>query len=343
MKNRLSYFITRSSMFGIGFFLLFKYAGKDAWLSVILGSLLGIGIIYVYSFIKKYLKDETLKDKLKNSFLGKIFLFIFILFYLYIMLIILILLPMFVNSFYLLYTPKILVVLPFLLIAIYISKKGQNTLTSLSNLLFIFSILIIFTYFLLLIKYIDINKIMPIYTESTKNIFLSSLIYASITTIPNIIAINYQNNTFKDDLKNYLFGTGTTLLIILFIILTLGEPLIKIYSFPEYDVFKQIKILDFIENVENLSTFVWYFDLFITLSTTTTNLKEILPKKYNKVYFYLLILITLYIATFIVGENYRIISVMFKSYAYVLDIFFLIFVLLLLYLKYTSKNKKNTN
>ena len=100
MKNRLSYFITRSSMFGIGFFLLFKNVGKDAWICILLGSILGVGIIYLYHLIKKYLQKESLKEKLKNTFIGKILLFLLILFYLYIIVIILILLPMFVNSFY---------------------------------------------------------------------------------------------------------------------------------------------------------------------------------------------------------------------------------------------------
>ena len=46
MKNKLTYFIARSSMFGIGFFLIFQNAGKDAWISILLGTLLGIIILY---------------------------------------------------------------------------------------------------------------------------------------------------------------------------------------------------------------------------------------------------------------------------------------------------------
>ncbi len=345
MKNRLSYFITRSSMFGIGFFLLFKNIGKDAWIGVLLGSILGIGIIYLYHLIKKYLAKESLKDRLNKTFMGKIFLLLLIVFYLYIMMIILILLPMFVNSFYLLYTPKILVVIPFMLLAIYIANKGKNTLSNLSSLLFIFSILIIAIYFLLLIKYYDFNNLIPIFTVKTNSLLLSTIIYASITTIPNILTINYEGNNFKDDLKNYIYANISILFITLSIILALGEPLLKIYSFPEYDVLKQIKILDFIENVENLSTFVWYFDLFITLATVTSNLKETLPRKYNKIYFYLLILLIVIISNFVIGENYRIISITFKSYAFILDIFLVIFIALLIYLKITNKKKsqiKNT-
>lgn len=258
------------------------------------------------------------------------------------MLIILILLPMFVNSFYLLYTPKILVVIPFMLLAIYIANKGKNTISNLSSLVFIFSIIIVALYFLLLIKYYDFNNLIPILTVKTNNLILATIIYASITTIPNILTINYPENNFKDDLKNYIYATITILFITLGIILALGEPLLNIYSFPEYDVLKQIKLLDFIENVENLSTFVWYFDLFVTLAVVTSNLKETLPTKYNKIYFYLLILIIVIVANFIIGENYRIISIAFKSYAFILDVFLLLFIGLLIYLKLTHKKHKKT-
>ena len=52
MKNKLSYFISRASMFGIGFFLIFKNAGKDSWISIILGTILGIITIYIYKNIR---------------------------------------------------------------------------------------------------------------------------------------------------------------------------------------------------------------------------------------------------------------------------------------------------
>ena len=54
MKDKLSYFASRFSMFGIGFFLLFKLTGKDAWIAVILGTFIGVIILYIYKFIIKY-------------------------------------------------------------------------------------------------------------------------------------------------------------------------------------------------------------------------------------------------------------------------------------------------
>lgn len=338
MKNKLTYFISSSSMFGIGFFLLFKNAGKDAWISLLLGTLLGIMIIYLYSKIKMYLKNNNLKETLKNTFIGKIYLGIFFVFYLYLITIILILLPMFVNSFYLLYTPKIVVIIPFLLLAIYITYKEKRVLETLSNLLFTISIVVIIIYIVALFKYIDFNNLKPIFSESTWGIMKASLIYASITTIPNIITINFNNNDFKYELKVYLISSFMLFLILLSTIICLGEPLIKIYSFPEYAVLKQIKILDFIENIENLSTFIWYFDMFITLSVLTTNVKEILPQKRNFIYYLLAIFLTIILSIFIIGSNYRYIITVFYTYPFILFGFLFLFILLLLYLKKRRKD-----
>ncbi len=341
MKNKLTYFITRSSMFGIGFFLLFKNTGKDAWISVILGTFLGICVIFIYKYIKEFFKDKALKTILEKTKLGKLYLFLFLIFYIYLMLIILVLLPMFVNNFYLLYTPKIIVVIPFVLLAIYMASKEKMVIESLSNLLFVASICIIIIYGLFLTKYIDFKNLLPIYSTKSFNIIKSSLIYASITSIPQIITINYTYTNFKDDLKNYLVATVTSFVIVLLAILTLGEPLIKIYSFPEYALLKQIKILNFIENIENLSTFIWYFDMYMTLSCLTMNVKDILPKKYNKLYFYGVMLLVFILATIIVGQNYRIIITLFYYHPLTLFIFFLLFVTLLIYLKKFKKLKNN--
>ena len=73
MKNKLTYFVARDSMFGIGFFLIFQNSGKEAWISAILGTILGVIILYLYSLIKKNLNNRTLYDTLKTSKLGKFY------------------------------------------------------------------------------------------------------------------------------------------------------------------------------------------------------------------------------------------------------------------------------
>jgi len=338
MKNKLTYFVARDSMFGIGFFLIFQNSGKEAWISAILGTILGVIILYLYSSIKKNLNNRTLYDTLKTSKLGKFYNLILIIFYLYLMTIVLILLPLFVNSFYLLTTPKLAINLPFIILAIYITFKGKNTIENLSNLLCVFSIVIIIFFAIALTGYCDFSNLSPILSNGTFNIIKCSLIYAAITGIPQIITIDYSND-FKSNLKDYLLSSLTLFLIIFFTIITLGEPLLKIYSFPEYTVLRQIKILDFIENIENISAFIWYFDLFIMLSCLTNNLKNSLPKKYNLIYFYVLITFIVILTSFGIDQNYIYVLEIVYHHSLILFIFFIIFMTLLLYLKF--KNKKN--
>lgn len=339
MKNKLTYFVTRSSMFGIGFFLTFQNAGKDSWISIILGTLLGVMVLYIYNLIKKNLNNNLLENSLGNTIIGIIYKIIFIIFYLLLIIIILMLLPLFVNSFYLTTTPKLIVNIPFLLLAIYISFKGKHTLENLSSFLWIFSLIIILFFAISLTSYIDFQNLIPIFTNGTFNILKCSIYYAAITSIPQIITINYSND-FKDNLMDYLLSSLTIFLIVFFTIIAMGEPLLKIYSFPEYTVLRQIKILNFIENIENISAFIWYFDLFITLSILTSNLKNSLPKKFNLIYYYFFLLSSLLISSLFIGGNYIYILKIVYIYPYILIAFFIIFLLLLFYLK--VKNKKNT-
>ncbi len=339
MKNKITYFLTRFSMFGVGSFILFHTSGKDAWISVILGTILGIIMLYVYYLIKKNLHNKTLANTLKETKIGKIYLFILIVFYLYLITMILTILTTFVNSFYLFKTPKIFINLPFIFLAIYILTKGKNTLENLSHLFFYLSITIIFIFALFLTKNIDTSYLMPIMSTKYTNILLTSLIFASMISVPQIITIDYDCD-FKHELKDYLEGCFSIFIITFFTTLCLGEPLLNIYSFPEYSVLKQIKVLKFIENVENISAFIWYFDLFIPLGAILFNLKNSLTIKYQPLKFYLLILIAFSISTFVLSENYRFKLMAFYSYPYILMLFALIFITLLIYLKINNKKTK---
>ena len=332
MNNKLAYFVSKSSMFAIGYFLLFKDNGKNAWISIVLGSLLGIGVIFIYYLIKKKLKTNELVVKLKKSFLGKVYIVIFIFFYILLIIINLLVLTMFVNSFYLLNTPKLFVIIPFVLLSFYLVYKQEYVLSSLANLLFFASIAIIITFSLLLIPYCDTSQLLPLFNYNITNILKGSIIYASLTSIPQILIIDYYQK-FKDVFKNYLVACFFNLIIALGTILALGNTLLKIYSFPEYDVLKQIKILDFIENIENISAFGWYCELFIMLTIIINNLKKSLPKKGNKIWLSLLLVIIVYVASYIIGGNYIVTLKLFYLYPYILIGFLIIFLTLLLYLK----------
>ena len=65
----LSYFLTRSLFFGLGITKIFHLSYNDAWLSGLVGTLLGLIVISFLYFIRKK------KLNIENSFFLKILLF----------------------------------------------------------------------------------------------------------------------------------------------------------------------------------------------------------------------------------------------------------------------------
>ena len=332
MNNKLAYFLSKSSMFGLGYFLLCNLNDKNTYLSIILGTILGLFIIYIYSKISNY-SNYNIHKYLNNTFIGKIFNIILLLFYIYILLITILTITTFINSFYLIKTPRIIIILSILLLSIYLSFKDNKTLINLSNLFFCFSIFIVILFTILLIPYSNINELLPIFNYNNINILKGSIIYALISTVPLIIINNYNTN-IKITLKNYLVASIINLTIVIGTTLSLGN-LLNVYRFPEYAVLKQIRILDFIENIENISAFGWYAESFIVISLTIFNIKDTLSFKYNKLY--LVILLLSLIPMLILSNNYDLLLKVFYIHPYILLIFFIIFLLLLIYLKLKKK------
>ena len=332
MNNKLAYFLSKSSMFGLGYFLLCNLNDKNTYLSIILGTILGLFIIYIYSKISNY-SNYNIHKYLNNTFIGKIFNIILLLFYIYILLITILTITTFINSFYLIKTPRIIIILSILLLSIYLSFKDNKTLINLSNIFFCFSIFIVILFTILLIPYSNINELLPILNYNNINIIKGSIIYALISTVPLIIINNYNTN-IKITLKNYLVASIINLTIVIGTTLSLGN-LLNVYRFPEYAVLKQIRILDFIENIENISAFGWYAESFIVISLTVLNIKDTLSFKYNKLY--LVILLLSLIPMLILSNNYDLLLKVFYIHPYILLIFFIIFLLLLIYLKLKKK------
>lgn len=336
MKNKLNYFIARFNCFGIGFYYLTKLAKQDAWITLILGTLIGIIILYFYGLIKKKLNNQSLKEFLLNKKLGFIYITLFIIFNIYLILILLTLLSLFTSAFYLVNTPQIIINLGFIILAILLTFKGKYVLENISNLLYVFSLIFIFTFLILLLKYLDFNNLTPILVIKPTNIIKASLIYASLTAIPQFITVDYNIDT-KKLIKSYLVSSLTLFIILTAIILGLGN-LGEIYSFPEYIVLKQIKLFNFIENVENVSCFVWYMDIFITLSTISINIFEYLPKKYNKLTLIISVIITTLFTNYYICNNYENIIILFLSSPLILSIFLILFLTLLFYKKDIKKS-----
>lgn len=261
--NKLEYnsalFLSSSSLFlGIGISNIINTIGSDSWISIILGTILGLILNYIYT---------KLPEK-ENKFI--VYFYSFILLSLDILLI-----TKLISSIYLNKTPDLLVLLPLILLEYYIANKGINTIFKTSLIIAFIYILIYLTPFLALAPKINIDEFKPILTSNFIDIIKCSFEYAFISTAPFIMFSKFKENY---NYKTYLFSSLLILIMFVVIIGNLGTNLAKLYRYPEYMVFKEISLLGFIENIQNILSYLWLFSSFIFSSVATYNIKRVSNK-----------------------------------------------------------------
>ena len=302
-KLSLVYFITGSFFLATGYSLIFNTCSYDSWISMIIGSLIGLFIIFIFN---KYGFNKV-KNYILNRKINKISKMIFSLFFIFIIFINIIILRVFTTSFYLTKTPGLFIVIPYILLCIYNSKKGIKSIAKEAQILMPISFIIITLNMLGVCKDGNIDFFLPILSTPINKIIVGSIYYAFLTSIPQLLLFDIKINT-KEHIKNYMFITSLLIFIGSVIIFVLGPSLIKIYRFPEYMVLKQLKLFNFVEKIENLVGMIWFFDLFITSSISVYNLDKTINN--NKLFMIIIIIIILLVELF--SHYYKLVMFLYK-------------------------------
>ena len=332
-SNLLIYFLSRSLFLGGGISTLFLYCSKDAYIAIILGTLLGIGIIYIISKIKIskpfniYLQEK--------SFINILIKFIFICYIIFGIFILLIILATFLYSYFLPFTPSVISCLPFIFLAAFLSPKSTSKIVYVAQVLFIISLILIFLKTILLANEFDFGNLLPVLTTKPFNIFKASLIFTILSTAPFILLID-ESIQFKQSLKYYLISSLTIFIVVLTITAVLGE-LVNVYSYPEYSVLRKIRLFKFIENIENFISIGWFFDIFICLSLSSLKLKQLFNTNKSIVSFGITTLILFIVNCLIINNFYNSI-IIYKIFPIILAIFMFILFLLFAFKKRIDKN-----
>ena len=332
-SNLLIYFLSRSLFLGGGISTLFLYCSKDAYIAIILGTLLGIGIIYIISKIKIskpfniYLQEK--------SFINILIKVIFICYIIFGIFILLIILATFLYSYFLPFTPSVISCLPFIFLAAFLSPKSTSKIVYVAQVLFIISLILIFLKTILLANEFDFGNLLPVLTTKPFNIFKASFIFTILSTAPFILLID-ESIQFKQSLKYYLISSLTIFIVVLTITVVLGE-LVNVYSYPEYSVLRKIRLFKFIENIENFISIGWFFDIFICLSLSSLKLKQLFNTNKSIVSFGITTFILIIVNCLIINNFYNSI-IIYKIFPIILAIFMFILFLLFTFKKRIDKN-----
>ena len=311
ISNYSQFLLSFSLFIGLGITKIINSSLNDSWICIIIGTIMGLIINYLITKLPN--KDNKISSLILNIFLLLIGLLSII---------------KLVSSVYLNKTNTLLLIIPFCLLILYTSLKDNYALFKVSNILWIIYILFSLFAFLALVPYIKIDYFKPILINPFNKILLGSLEYSLYSTIPLLILPNYQK---EYNYKVYLISSICILIIFILLIGNLGIDLAKYYRYPEYILFKNISILHFIENIENVLFFIWIINIYVLTSHSALNIKNILNTKWL---LFILISMIIIINKYLIN-NYLVFKSILKYFDYALIILLIIYIISKLFNKKT--------
>lgn len=300
--NILNFFNMQGLFLGIGFSKILISSKENFLLSILIGYILGMILLYFLN-IKK-------KNNISNIILYSI-----------ISIYALVVLINMASTMYLNLMSKSMISIPLLFLLLYILNKKEIVLYRVSNVLIVVNICIYLFALFCLLPYFDTTNF--VYTATKPiNILTSGLNYTIISTS---IVLMTKENQRKDIsiLKTYTLATIFLIIDCVMIYGIFSYPLVEVVRYPEYVLLKKISIGGFIQNLENLISFIWLFNIIISLVYLTNSIKNCLP---NKKIINLIVPI-LFIFASIVNKYYVAMLTMYQYEPFILGITALVFII----------------
>lgn len=346
-------FFTSQSMFlGVGMTQILNSSNQNSPYSIIIGSILGLFVLYLFIKIFDYEKDLTIFEKFEKLYgkvLGNIINILLVLLFAFYFVYTLWSIQIYIQNKYLDKTPSIIILILFLIPVVYSVNKDIKTIAKLSLIIFIITIMEIILSIFGLTNVLEIDNLKPFFETPFSTILKNSLYFISYFLTPTFLMFSIPKNQIENSKKLnrniiifYTFGCINFFLLFTFIIGVFGIELVQLFYYPEFTLIKKINYFDFIEHVENILSTQWLFSLFMSTVMSLLFVKRYLEhKKINKkTIYYIFIVICLFSSTMLF-KNTTI------GYALVKKYFILIYSIPLLILIIISiiyiKFKKNKN
>lgn len=272
----LIFMVGMAPFMGIAIFALLETSGIDAYLSVLIGGIMGFLFQMCFHIIADYEPDLSLPKKMLKLYGKKIGWFcnvILILSFMIMGISIIYNLSNFIISQFLSETPPLVIGLVFSLLVGFLVSKEIETISRTSLLLFMINILFIIITILGLYPDVQFDNFKPFLENGISRPLKGSFYYLVLDAIPLITILMIPKNTIvdKEKLKKvssifYILMIFMSFLVIFLTLGCLGIHLASFYQYPEYVVLKRISFFSFLDRIENIVTSQWIFFLFIALT-----------------------------------------------------------------------------
>ncbi|WP_345240839.1 endospore germination permease [Pontibacillus salipaludis] len=255
---------------------LANIAKESAWLSVVVGMMIGVAIILFYLLISIWYPDQNIVDLnrlLFGKWIGTIFTLFFIAFALVSAATVLWTIGHFMVSQMLHETPQPFIHILFMFVVIYGVYLGIETIARTGELLFPYVVLLLTIVFVFSIPSMNLNKIKPFFDIGTLDIVKGGWFDLSISTFPLIVLfmvypklVQEKKNVGRKVTIAYILAMLTILAATLITTTVLGVEYTHHHIYPTYVLAKTLNIEGLIQRVEVIIAVSWILTIFFKLS-----------------------------------------------------------------------------
>lgn len=250
-------------------------AKQDAWISGIVGLLIGLLVVYLVGTVgRKYpgLNLIEYNAKLLGTWAGTAVSFVFLAYIFYNAAGLVRIIGDFMTTHIIPETPIDAIHILFLSVIAMGLRLGLEAVARAGEIFFPWFVLLFLGLVLFLIPQIDPKQVQPIFAEGIKPVLRGSLFSASnpyMELVAFLMIIPYVNKTEK--IRKYLvsgalLGGIVLVTMIALSVLVLGYDYSSRNMYPSYTLAKQISIGRFIERLEAIMAIMWIITLFIKTS-----------------------------------------------------------------------------
>ncbi|MFS0788032.1 endospore germination permease [Shouchella sp. 1P09AA] len=250
--------------------------GRDAWWIVLIGTVLGLPFIWLFTTIARWYPTKDIFETSKVIFGKKMGTFIVLL---------ITALPLFTVSTKLHYsltfidnhllpeTPVVIVISICMSIVAMGAYLGITTLGRTAEMLSIFFFIPLMTLFIFKVADVSIEFVQPFF-RGEENQYLSAIMfYFAITACNNFLLLSFFPKHVQDTKKaarafweGHLFACLILFLITLLSIAVLGPELMTSSYYPLFSLSQRVSFGDFAERVEALLTIIWFITIYFKIT-----------------------------------------------------------------------------
>lgn len=283
--NTLMFFLIRASFIEVTVNILIMSVKQDAWISVLLGTILGLIPYFIFYLFRKKYSNKSINNVSGNilKVLSFTCVFIYTLCGFWN-------LVHFIDSQFLYKTSTWIITISVIIPLFYAVSKDFHVFSKVSLLMFFVVILFILLIVLGLVGGINIDNLKPILISGCDNIFFGAFNFVAFNILPIGLLLFIPKDkidkfSFKRNLIFYFISCLTLLNIMFLTISVFGIELASLYDYPSFHLLKRVSVLDIIDRFESILSLEWVFALFIQIGMGLFYLKDCINKKTNNMMF----------------------------------------------------------